>query len=183
MKELSGNEASDTTGFRSGRMPQHSSPRCANYFRNCREADRQETSSALPSPLTPALIHLLRNGDKSKLTPSASSISLPGVGADVWTRKARHPRSSTKISFRFRLRRHWRDSGTLSRITAFGPKLRLKAVAAQAIGPRIPRTFDQCQEIRALSTDMGQVDLEITDDTFTTRLRPLRDWYSVDLPL
>jgi hypothetical protein len=90
-----------------------------------------------------------------EIDPSASSISLPGAGADVCTRKARHPRSSIKISFRFRLRRHWRDSGTLSRITAFGPKLRLNAVAARATGPRIPRTFDQCQEMRGTLDGYG----------------------------
>jgi PAS domain S-box-containing protein len=56
-----------------------------------------------------------------------------------------------------------------SRITALGPKLRLNAVASQAIGLALHELATNAGKYGALSTDMGRIDVgwALTDDTFT----------------
>ena len=56
-----------------------------------------------------------------------------------------------------------------SRITALGPKLRLNAAAAQAVGLALHELSTNAGKYGALSMDMGRVDIgwAITDDTFT----------------
>ena len=56
-----------------------------------------------------------------------------------------------------------------SRITALGPKLRLNAAAAQAIGLALHELATNAGKYGALSTDRGRVDIgwAMTDDTFT----------------
>jgi hypothetical protein len=92
MKELSGKEAFDPTGFR--RMPQHSPPDALLFPEPSRgRLPTRKPRSALPSALTPALIRSPAEWRPVEIGPSASSISPPGAGANV-CRKARLPRSS-----------------------------------------------------------------------------------------
>jgi PAS domain S-box-containing protein len=57
-----------------------------------------------------------------------------------------------------------------SRIAVCGPKLRLNAAAAQAIGLALHELATNAGKYGALSTDMGRVDIswDAVDDTFTT---------------
>lgn len=113
MKELSGNEVVDATGFRSGRLPPHS-PQMRNLFPEpSRGRPTRKPRNALPSPLTPALIRSPAEWRPVEIGPSASRISLPGAGANVCNRKA-----SAIIDSKSRaacaVGRYWRDCGTLS---------------------------------------------------------------------
>jgi PAS domain S-box-containing protein len=56
-----------------------------------------------------------------------------------------------------------------SRIAVYGPKLRLKAAAAQAIGLALHELATNAAKYGALSTDRGHVDVCWGNDTFTMR--------------
>jgi hypothetical protein len=155
MKELSGNEASDATGFRSGRLPQHSSPDAQIISGTADRPTDKKTSSALSSPLTPALIRSPAEWRPVELAPAYPAYPFHSAGANVCTRKARLPRSSIKISFRFRCTAIRAGQRNFISNHSVRPE-----VAPE--GGRRPRpsgshstNFDQCREIRGTLDGYG----------------------------
>lgn len=166
MKELCGKEAFDATGFRSGGMPQHSSPD-AHFISGIVERPRKPRS-ALLSPPTQTLIRSPAESRPVEIGPSASSMSLRGAGANVYTR-ARLPRSTFPKLVPLPCTAILAGLRNLSRITAFGPIVALSTAAAQASGLALHELSTNAGKGEASSTDMGRVDIDraITDDTFT----------------
>jgi hypothetical protein len=140
MKELSGKEAFDPTGFR--RMPQHSPPDALLFPEPSRgRLPTRKPRSALPSALTPALIRSPAEWRPVEIGPSASSISPPGAGANV-CRKARLPRSSIPNFVPLPL---YGDTGGIAELISnhsVRPEVALKRGRRPGDRARTPRTFD-----------------------------------------